>query len=177
MSENAMRKHIEFHNKLMEVNISDAALRQSQKLDTVLIIEVQVYFSCLLGKRLAFYTEQPLVGAWQVESEQFAVMLESSKPLTENVYIRFNTVMTKDCPVSDYVGPPPVTDFTITNQTPYVPSWLNIDFNKHLWSGEYGWPASLVGHNNTKQVRGQAVKRLSPSSVESFSDQIIPARG
>jgi hypothetical protein len=161
-----MRKHLEFHNKLMEVNLSDDAVKQSQKLNTTLIIEVQVYFSCLLGKRLAYYTGQPLEGAWQVESEQFSTMLEDAKQLTENIYIRFNTVMTKECPVSDYVGPPPVTDFTIKNQTPYVPGWLNIDFSKNLWSGNYGWSSSEVGHENTKQVRGQAIKRLEQQSDE-----------
>ena len=83
-------------------------------------------------------------------------MVNDAEQLTENIYVRFNTVMTKACPVSDYIGPPPVTDFIISNQKPYVPSWLNIDFDKDQWSGEYGWPASKVGQANTKQVRGQA---------------------
>ena len=96
-------------------------------------------------------------GTWQVESMLFASMLEESQQLTDNIYIRFNTVMTKDCPVSDYIGPPPVSDFKISNLKPYVPSWLNIDFNNGKWSGEYGWPASKEGQANTKQLRGDAV--------------------
>ncbi len=168
-----MRKHLEFHSKLIEVSLSADAVMQSQKLETVLMIEIQVYFSCLLGKRLAYYTEQPLEGAWQVEPEQFATMLEASEKLTENIYIRFNTVMTKDCPVSDYVGPPPVTDFTITNQKPYVPSWLNIDFSNNLWSGNYGWSVSAIGHENTKQVRGQAIKRVAQHSDNSLNEEVI----
>jgi len=155
-----MRKHLEFHNKLVEVKISDQAVAQSNKMDKTLIIEIQTYFSCLLGKRLAYYTDQPLEGAWQVESEQFALMLYEAEQLTDNVYVRFNTVMTKACSVSDYVGPPPVTDFTIKNQKPYVPGWLNIDFSNNLWSGNYGWSTSAVSHENTKQVRGQAIKRV-----------------
>ena len=95
-------------------------------------------------------------GAWRVEKETFAAMLDNAQKLTNNIYIRFNTVMTKACPVSDYVGLPPVTDFTIKNQKPYVPSWLNIDFRKGERSGEYGWPKSQTGQRNTKQVRGQA---------------------
>ncbi len=149
----------------MEVNISEQALAQSKKLDTILIIEIQIYFSCLLGKRLAYYTDQPLEGAWLVASEQFAAMLGDAEQLTDNIYVRFNTVMTKACPVSDYVGPPPVTDFTIKNQKPYVPAWLNIDFNNNLWFGNYGWPASAVGHENTRQVRGQAIKRRSSQKI------------
>lgn len=153
-----MQKQLSFHEKVMNVTLSKQAVLQSNKLGTVLLIEIQIYFSCLLGKRLAFYTGQALDGAWHVEKGLFASMLEDAQQLTDKLYIRFNTVMTKACPVSDYVGPPPVTDFTITNQKPYVPSWLSIDYKKGEWSGEYGWPVSKIGQSNTKQVRGQAIR-------------------
>ncbi|VAW55015.1 hypothetical protein MNBD_GAMMA06-1386 [hydrothermal vent metagenome] len=151
-----MKKQLTFHEKLVTVKLSAQAEEQSSKLNNILLIEIQIYFSCLLGKRLAFYTDTEFNGAWQVERDQFKTMLDDSEQLTDNIYIRFNTVMTKACPVSDYIGPPPVTDFTISNQKPYVPSWLNIDFKKDEWSGEYGWPNSKAGQKNTKQVRGQA---------------------
>jgi hypothetical protein len=151
-----MQKQLTFHEKQMAVKLSEQAIQQSAKLASTLLIEIQIYFSCLLGKRLAFYTDTELNGAWQVEQEQFATMINDAQQLTDNIYVRFNTVMTKACPVSDYVGPPPVTDFTIANQKPYVPSWLAIDYNKGEWSGEYGWPVSKAGQGNTKQVRGQA---------------------
>ena len=66
--------------------------------------------------------------------------------------------MTKNCPVSDYAGPPPVTDFKINNQKPYVPDWLVINFEKGNWLGEYGWSTSKIGQLNTKQVRGNALR-------------------
>ena len=152
-----MQKQLNFFDKDMDINLTKRAIDQSERMTFPLIIEIQIYFSCLLGKRLAFYSEQQLDGAWQVDSELFASMLGDAKQLTQYVYVRFNTVMTKACPVSDYVGPPPVTDFTIKNQKPYVPAWLDIDFKKGLWSGHYGWPASAKGHMNTKQVRAEAV--------------------
>ena len=151
-----MKKQLKFHGKLMNVELSEHAIKQSENLNDSLLIEIQIYFSCLLGKRLAFYTEAELGGAWQVEKDLFQSMIDEASQLTEKIYVRFNTVMTKACPVSDYIGPPPVTDFTISNQKPYVPSWLNIDYNNDVWSGEYGWPASKDGQANTKQVRGQA---------------------
>jgi len=151
-----MQKQLTFHEKSITIKLSPSAVEQSNKLESILLIEIQIYFSCLLGKRLAFYTDTTLNGAWQVEKEMFSAMLNDAQKLTDNISIRFNTVMTKACPVSDYVGPPPVTDFTIKNQKPYVPSWLNIDFNNGQWSGEYGWPKSKAGQKNTKQVRGQA---------------------
>ena len=152
-----MQKQLTFHEKTIEITLSESALRQSQKLNCILLIEIQIYFSCLLGKRLAFYTEQAQQGAWQVEPELFKEMLGDAQALSENLYIRFNTVMTKDCPVGDYIGPPPVTDFKITNQKPYVPSWLKLAYKNDSWSGEYGWKSSQKGQSNTKQVRGQAL--------------------
>ncbi len=151
-----MKKQLNFHHKKIDIELLPHAAAQDIKLKNILLIEIQIYFSCLLGKRLAFYTDTEFNGAWQVEKEQFQLMLDDAKQLTENIYIRFNTVMTRACPVSDYIGPPPVTDFAIKNQKPYVPSWLTIDFKNNIWSGEYGWPKSKAGQSNTKQVRGQA---------------------
>ena len=153
-----MHKQLSFHGKSMDIKLSKNAASQSQKLDFPLVIEIQIYFSCLLGKRLAFYTDKGLNGTWQVETPLFSTMLDDSEQLTDNVYIRFNVVMTKACPVSDYVGPPPVTDFTISNHKPYVPSWLNLDYKNGLWSGQYGWPSSDRKHMNTKQVRDRPIR-------------------
>jgi hypothetical protein len=151
-----MNTQLTFHEKTMSISLSEQAVKQSNRLDDILLIEIQIYFSCLLGKRLAFYSDTEMNGAWRVDTKLFSAMVNDAEQLTENIYVRFNTVMTKACPVSDYVGPPPVTDFIISNQKPYVPSWLNIEFNKGEWSGEYGWPASKEGQTNTKQIRGQA---------------------
>lgn len=155
-----MKKQLTFHEKAVAVKLSPQAVKQSEQLDCTLLIEMQIYFSCLLGKRLAFYSSTEIDGVWQVESQQFASMLQESEQLSENIFVRFNTVMTKACPVSDYVGPPPVTDFTISNQKPYVPNWLMIDFKNNKWSGEYGWQASKVGQGNTKQVRAEAQRKI-----------------
>jgi len=152
-----MQSQLTFHNKAVAITLSKTADKQSQKLGSVLLIEIQIYFSCLLGKRLAFYSEIPLKGTWQLSADEFAVVLKDAQQLSDYVYVRFNTVMTKDCPVGDYIGPPPVTDFTINNQKPYVPNWLNIDFKDGQWTGQYGWNASDKKFANTKQVRGDAV--------------------
>ena len=151
-----MQKQLSFHEKPLMVKLSPAAIEQCARLESILLIEIQIYFSCLLGKRLAFYSDTALNGVWQVDKEEFSTMIDDAQKLADNIYLRFNTVMTKACPVSDYTGPPPVTHFTIKNQKPYVPSWLNIDFSNGEWSGEYGWPKSKTGQKNTKQVRGQA---------------------
>jgi len=155
-----MKKQLCFHGKTVDIDLSETAIRQSKKLGSSLLIEIQVYFSCMLGKRLAFYADQPIEGTWQVEPDEFAELLETAQLLTDNVYVRFNPVMTKSCSASDYVGPPPVTDFDIRNKKPYVPCWLDIDFEDGMWSGEYGWHDSDKTYTNTKQVRGGAIRNI-----------------
>jgi len=152
-----MQKQLTFHKKPIDIKLSEAAIKQSQNLGSILIVEIQIYFSCLLGKRLAFYSEQTLEGVWQLTPEELSSVLENAQQLTEKLYVRFNTVMTKSCQVSDYTGPPPVTDFSIKNQGPYVPNWLNIDYKNGQWSGQFGWKSSDKGYTNTKQVRGKAL--------------------
>ena len=109
-----MKKQLTFHGKSIAVKLTDKATIQNLKLNNTLLIEIQIYFSCLLGKRLAFYTDTELNGAWQMDKKQFTSMINDAQQLTDNIYVRFNTVMTKACSVSDHIGPPPVTDFTIT---------------------------------------------------------------
>lgn len=152
-----MQKKLIFHGKAVDITFSKKASSQSEKLHSNLLIEMQIYFSCLLGKRLAFYTDKKMKGTWQLETDLFVSMLDDSKKFTDNIYIRFNTVMTKDCPVSEYEGPPPVTDFKINNQKPYVPDWLKVDFKDGEWFGEYGWLSSKAGQFNTKQIRGTSI--------------------
>lgn len=152
---------LEFHDKTVNVALSNPAIEQSKCLDSPLIIEIQIYFSCLLGKRLAFFSDAPMKGTWQLDSDSFQKLLADSRQLTENIHVRFNTVMTKGCPVSDYAGPPPVSDFKIKNQKPYVPDWLTIDFKNGEWSGEYGWTSSRKGFSNTRQIRADTPKRTS----------------
>ena len=153
-----MQNELLFHGKKMQVLLSDQAQQQSLLLSVTLLIEIQIYFSCLLGKRLAFYSDQPLAGACQVATPAFSTLLDDSQRLTETLFVRFNTVMTANCPVADYDGPPPVTDFHIANKKPYVPDWLNIDYKKGVWCGEYGWASSDRANSNTRQVNSFSKK-------------------
>ena len=70
-----MKGELTFHGKTMSVVLSDAAKKAATSLSSSLIIEIQVYFSCLLGKRLAFYADQPMLGCYQLEATQFAAMV------------------------------------------------------------------------------------------------------
>ena len=147
-----MQKTLTFHSKDIDIQLSAAAEKQSKTLPSTLVIEIQIYFSCLLGKRIAFYSNENIENIYPLDKETFTEILADSQAVTENIQLRFNTVMTKACSVSDQAGPPPVTDFKIANQKPYVPSWLTIDYKNGIWSGKYGWDKDNKNISNVKQI-------------------------
>lgn len=147
-----MKRILTFHTKDIDIQLSAAAEKQSRNLTSTLLIEIQIYFSCLLGKRLAFYSNGNLQNTHPLDNDMFSEVLADSQSLTENIKLRFNTVMTKSCSVSDQTGPPPVTDFKIANQKPYVPNWLTIDYKNGVWSGKYGWDTANKKISNIKQI-------------------------
>lgn len=148
-----MTKNLVFHNKTLQVECSKSAEEAADKLNAPIVMEIQIYFSCMIGKRLAYYSDAPIPGAYQLEARQFKKLLKDSQQLTGKVYVRFNIVMTKDCLVSDYIGPPPVTDFAVARSAAFVPNWLHIDFKNKMFVGEYGWFGSEAALPNTKQIR------------------------
>lgn len=125
-----------------------------------MLLEIQVYFSCVLVKRVAIYADTPQHGAWQLADGEFASLLTTAQPLSGKLFIRFNTVMTRSCPVADYLGPPPVSDFEIARKEAFVPSWLKVDFVDGEWEGDYGWHEPTRGGIGTVQIRGEAIRNL-----------------
>lgn len=152
-----MTKNLIFHNKTLKVECSKNAEEMAAKLNASIVIEMQIYFSCMIGKRLAYYSDSRIPGAYQLETSQFKDILKDSQQLTGKVYVRFNTVMTKNCLVSEYMGPPPVTDFVVARSDAFVPNWLTIDYKNNMFIGEYGWFGYDKALPNTKQIRSAAV--------------------
>jgi hypothetical protein len=154
-----MKKDLVFHEKAIKVEYTKKMEKLAHKLKSPLVIEIQIYFSCMLGKRLSYYCDSPIAGAYQLDNLQFRKLLEDSQKLFSNVYIRFNVVMTIDCPVSDCVGPPPLTDFNIVNREVYVPHWLYLDAKNDEFVGEYGWKSSRKGLRDTRQIRSTILQK------------------
>lgn len=152
-----MTKNLIFHNKTLEVKYSKDAEEMADKLNAYLVVEIQIYFSCMIAKRLAFFSDLPISGAYQLETNQFKDIFREAQQLTGKVYVKFNTVMTKSCMVSDYIGPPPVTDFIVARSHAFVPNWLTIDYKNKMFVGEYGWFGSDSVLLNTRQIRSAAV--------------------
>lgn len=118
-----MDKQINILNKNVMVSLTHKAEDALLLRDTLLIAEMELYFSCLIRKKVRF-RENP-------EGDLVNV--------TDQLAVRFRPVMTESCGI-DYEGDePPLTDFPIKKPEAFVPHWLKIDFKNNEWIGEFGF--------------------------------------
>ena len=118
-----MQKQIEIKGKKVVVNLTKAAEKALSSRDKTLVAEMELYFSCLIRKQVRF--KENLEG--------------DLTNVSENLSVRFRPVMTKSCGI-DYEGDePPLEDFPIEKPEAFVPHWLNIDYKKNEWIGEFGF--------------------------------------
>lgn len=118
-----MEKQIKLQGKNLVVSISKAAENALVFLDTTLVAEMELYFSCLIRKQVRFKEN--------IEGDAVNII--------DGLAVRFRPVMTKSCGI-DYEGDePPLEDFPIEKPEVFVPNWLKIDFKKDKWIGEFGF--------------------------------------
>jgi hypothetical protein len=110
------------HGKTVEIRLSKAAEAALAQRSSPLLVEMELLFSCLLRKRVHFLEQA---------GESVAV--------TDKLSLRLHTLMTRHCAASSVHGETPSDDFPIQNVQAFVPHWLNIDFRKGQWLGEFGY--------------------------------------
>ncbi|MHB1514169.1 MAG: hypothetical protein ACYCVY_00370 [Acidiferrobacteraceae bacterium] len=114
---------IEISGKPVEIDWSTAARRMLEQREQPLRVEMELYFSCLIRKRVRFDE--------QVRSRSFVAA-------GTYLEVAFRPVMTRACQMSDY-DEVPLTDFPIVNPTAFIPHWLRIDFRRQAWRGTFGF--------------------------------------
>ena len=123
------KQNVEMMGKPIQVEISDSAARQLQGRAEPLFIEMELYFSCLIRKRVRVY--ETVV---EPADKRFAVRF------SDKLQINFRPVMTKSCSISSCEdGKPPLSDFPIRKPQSYIPRWLSLDFSKGKWCGDFGY--------------------------------------
>ena len=116
--------NIVYADKQLQLRLTPAARRELAQRTGPLYVEMELYFSCMIRKRLRFY-DQPL-------DVKYAVVMDK-------LHLGFRPVMTQQCSIHQSDGPPPVTDFPIARVSSFIPHWLSIDFLNGVWSGEFGY--------------------------------------
>ncbi|MDX2471932.1 MAG: hypothetical protein QNL04_15285 [SAR324 cluster bacterium] len=123
-----------FNPQKIEIHLSEKAQKQLTK--EPVLVHLELLFSCLLRKRVYFYSGEAQMDASY--SKPLPQNLEFHR-LSQNLSFAFQAVMTKACSVSDTVGEPEVVDFPTTKLEELTPQWLWVDYTKKGWTGDFGF--------------------------------------
>ena len=110
----------------VELRLSTRAQQQLGREPGLLDIELELYFSCLLRKRVYFRTAPHPDCAARAN-------------LSAQVSVSFRPVMTRACSIRDVVGEPEVEMLPLVRTAAFTPRWLALDYAGGRWSGEFGY--------------------------------------
>ena len=120
-----MDKLVEIHGRPMKLSISKAAAKQLRQRTEPLLLEMELYFSCLVRKRV--YVKESAGTAECVS-------------LGDKLKVWFRPVVTETCAMRDVARDnPPVKDMPIAEPERYFPHWLTLDFRRGKWRAEFGY--------------------------------------
>lgn len=126
-----LQQSVEIDGRTVAIELSKAASQALAARTTPLLVEMELYFSCLIRKQVRF-RDAAAVSDNTTDTKHTVT-------LNDQLQICFRPVMTRICG-NDYEGDePPLTDFPIAKTRPYVPRWLHIDYRKGQWQGEFGY--------------------------------------
>lgn len=123
--ERTVNTTIEVNGKPVAVELSRAASNAIEQRTRPLVVEMELYFSCFIRKRVLFCD-----GRADDERSRFP----------QGLSVHFRPVMARACRVADVHGAgPPLTDFPVAKPAVFVPHWLRIDYRGGRWHGEFGY--------------------------------------
>ena len=112
-----MHSTVKILNKTVRVEWSKAADNALSALSSPLSVETELYFSCLIRKKVRFG-----------DKAHSAVFL----PVNERV-------VTNVCRADGETQEIDLVDFPIKNPAAFVPRWLKIAYRRGNWEGEFGY--------------------------------------
>lgn len=110
--------------KKTSIHLSRKAKKALAQLNYPLIVECEMYFSCLIRKRVLF-SKSP---------GQHAIPIPQQE---KNIQLYFRPIMTKTCSLSDTAATPETEAFPIKKPEPFMPKKVTIKIKKGKWIGEY----------------------------------------
>lgn len=124
MSAEGVTQAVALEGREVRVHLTRAAQRALDQRAVPLVAEMELYFSCLIRLRVRFLDT---AGEREVT------------PVSEKLAICFRPVAGRRCDLHALEGEQPLDDFPIVRRSPFVPHWLNIDYRKGKWVGEFGY--------------------------------------
>ena len=113
---------VPYHNHDLDIELTQRARTHLQKRSTALKVEMQLYFSCVIKKRVLFHETTTL------ETTEVDDMLE----------LTFRLVQATSCDPVEFAQNYPVQkEFTSPAAKKIHPKKLSIDFIRNNWVGEF----------------------------------------
>lgn len=118
-------RSIRLANRDLELRLSAAAGAALAARGTPLVVEMELYFSCLIRKRVQFLPVP--------HPDAFCATVD------DRLTVCFRPVMTRKCALSDAEDKPELEGFPIQRPEAFLPKWLALDFRRGAWSGEFSF--------------------------------------
>jgi hypothetical protein len=112
--------------KPLTVRLSRRARTALKARHAPLSLELELFFSCLIRKRLRV-VEQAAADA---------LPLSVDEPGLE---VHFRPVMSQVCSVQDHPEGTPLIPFPLQRAAAFSPRWLSLDYRAGSWRGEFGF--------------------------------------
>jgi hypothetical protein len=132
LSAHAYSGKVAIQGKSVNIDVTRQAVKAASEHHYPILIEVELYFSCLVRKQVRFRT---LIQPEQISTD-FAGVLPG-------LFASFRAVCTRECKVADVAGKPPVETMPVKKPGQFVPDWIKVDFHAGQWIGEYGFERSF----------------------------------
>jgi hypothetical protein len=112
------------YGKPIQIGISSRADAELARRGAPLRVEMELYFSCLIGKTVRF------------DDATHGRHFEEAAP---HLQIGFHAVQTQACSLDSLTTvKAPRVAFPIVRPERFVPKWLEVDFRNGQWSGIFG---------------------------------------
>ncbi len=124
---------VPLYGKPVQFEISESGMAALAQRSSLLLVELELYFSCLVRKQIRFNE----LREGRPDAELYTRVLP-------RLYTRFHAVTTKECRCVD-VGDnkPPVATMPVKKPGHFVPDKVKIDYRAGVWRGEYGIDRSI----------------------------------
>ncbi len=114
---------IAFNNKELYIEWTDRAQSQLDQLSQRLIVEMQLYFSCVVIKRVLFHHQSEL----------------DAVTVNDQIRVVFRSVQSSVCSPEEFARNYPVARELPAASKKMTPSRLSIDFKRGQWEGEFAY--------------------------------------
>ena len=115
---------VQLQERYLNIKISPGADKALEQRKTPLIVDMEIYFSGIICKKLRFNESKNHSDYTQVNDQ---------------IAVGFMPVITQRCDMHGVIESTPTVDFPITHTEKFIPHWLRIDYHKGQWRGEFGY--------------------------------------